>query len=159
MISVFLGNLKQVYKCPGFEAIKSHTFILRNFHVKASLIHRPRVSCHPGVLTRVLSLMMLVRECPGPGLRRHSGSLSHKLFVPETVFASSTENKTNHQELAVTALWRARGLHHFLFNIENAVLIKKKKNSSNQSKLCVPSFFFVSGLALLNNYTDDGVCW
>ena len=39
MISVFLGNLKQVYKCPGFEKqIKSHAFILRNFHVKASLM-------------------------------------------------------------------------------------------------------------------------
>ena len=36
--SVFLWDLKQVFKCPGFEKqIKSHTFMLRNFHVKASL--------------------------------------------------------------------------------------------------------------------------
>ena len=39
MTSLFLGDLKQVFKCPGFEKqIKSHTFMLRNFHVKASLM-------------------------------------------------------------------------------------------------------------------------
>ena len=39
MMSVFLGDLEQVFKCPEFEKqIKSHTFILRNFHVKASLM-------------------------------------------------------------------------------------------------------------------------
>ena len=37
--SVFLWDLKQVFKCPGFEKqIKSHTFIPRNVHVKASLM-------------------------------------------------------------------------------------------------------------------------
>ena len=39
MTSLFLGDLKQVFKCPGFEKqIKSHTFMFRNFHVIASLM-------------------------------------------------------------------------------------------------------------------------
>ena len=39
MTSLFLGDLEQVFRCPGFEKqIKSHTFMLRNFHVKASLM-------------------------------------------------------------------------------------------------------------------------
>ena len=39
MISVFLGDLKQVFRCPGFDKqIKSHTFMLRNFHIKAGLM-------------------------------------------------------------------------------------------------------------------------
>ena len=39
MTSLFLQDLEQVFRCPGFEKqIKSHTFIRRNFHVKASLM-------------------------------------------------------------------------------------------------------------------------
>ena len=39
MTSLFLGDLEQVFRCPGFEKqIKSHTFMLRNFHVIASLM-------------------------------------------------------------------------------------------------------------------------
>ena len=39
MISLFLQDLGQMFRCPGFEKqIKSHTFMLRNFHVKASLM-------------------------------------------------------------------------------------------------------------------------
>ena len=39
MTSLFPGDLEQVFRCPGFEKqIKSHTFMLRNFHVKASLM-------------------------------------------------------------------------------------------------------------------------
>ena len=39
MTSLFLQDLEQVFRCPGFEKqIKSHTFMLRNFHVKASLM-------------------------------------------------------------------------------------------------------------------------
>ena len=39
MTSLFLQDLEQVFRCPGFEKqIKSHTFMLRNFHVIASLM-------------------------------------------------------------------------------------------------------------------------
>ena len=39
MTSLFLGDLEQVFRCPGFEKhIKSHAFMLRNFHVIASLM-------------------------------------------------------------------------------------------------------------------------
>ena len=39
MISLFLQDLGQMFRCPGFEKqIKSHTFMLRNFHVKTSLM-------------------------------------------------------------------------------------------------------------------------
>ena len=39
MTSLFLGDLEQVFRSPGFEKqVKSHTFKLRNFHVIASLM-------------------------------------------------------------------------------------------------------------------------
>ena len=82
--SVFLWDLEQVFKCLGFEKqIKSHTFILRNFHVKASLMD-PQAKNKLSIRSACSSFVFKgVRECPVSGdLRPHSeNSPSNNLSI------------------------------------------------------------------------------
>ena len=146
MMSVSLWDLEQVFKCPGFEKqIKSHTFIRRNFHVKASLMDLRdcflstwnSVGMHSSSLDETCLPMLLEGSMTTSLLsevrlkQRNSIEVG---FIGSSIAPCAQGNRVTAHCLL---LWGLKAFQSFRYRILNTLFMQSK---TTENKRCADSF-------------------
>ena len=146
MISLFLQDLGQMFRCPGFEKqIKSHTFMLRNFHVKASLLDLRdyfisawnSVGMHSSSLDETCLPTLLDCSMMTNLLRDVRFKQSNSIELGFTGSSKAPRAQRNRVTASCSLPWGLRAFHSFGCRITNVLFMQSRTMAD---KRCAASF-------------------
>ena len=155
MISLFLQDLGQMFRCPGFEKqIKSHTFMLRNFHVKASLMDLSdyflsawnSVGMHSSSLDETCLPMLLDGNMRTNLLRDVRFKQSNSIELGFTGSSKAPCAQRNRVTASCSLPWGLRAFHSFGRRITNVLFMQSQTMAD---KRCAASFSHPQIIAII----------
>ena len=146
MTSLFLQDLEQVFRCPGFEKqIKSHTFMLRNFHVIASLMDLRHcflstwnsVGIHSSSLDETCLPMLFDGSMMTNLLRDVRFKQRNSIELGFTGSSKAPCAQRNRVTASCLLPWGLRAFHSFRCRITNVLFMQSQ---TMEDKRCAASF-------------------